>query len=255
MCDWYLGQLMDQLDRHDLWRDTALIMTTDHGFMLSEHDWWGKNRMPFYDEIARIPLMIWHPDLAGAGGSHRRALSQTVDLMPTILELFGVAVPSEVRAQSLLPLLERDGRTREVALYGMFGGATNVTDGRYTYFRYPKDLFAQELYEYTLMPTHMHDFFAPAEFEGAQLADPFDFSKGLPMLRLPARRDAKRPPTQGGGFAEAVTVLYDTETDPGQATPLALPEIEQRMIALMLAIMRAHDAPPEAYARLDLPVP
>ena len=39
-------------------------MTTDHGFMLAEHDWWGKNRMPFYDEIAQIPLMIWHPDFA-----------------------------------------------------------------------------------------------------------------------------------------------------------------------------------------------
>jgi hypothetical protein len=252
LCDHYLGRLLDTMEAHDLWRDPALIMTTDHGFMLSEHDWWGKNRMPFYDEIARIPLMIYHPDYAAQGGRHRAALTQTIDLMPTILELFGQPVPPEVRGRSILPLLEDDGVIRDGALYGIFGGATNVTDGRYTYFRYPKDLFDQDLYEYTLMPTHMHDFFAPAEFEGARLADPFDFTKGLPMLRLPARHDAKRPRTQGGGIEDAITVLYDTETDPGQMTPLAAPEVEHRLIDAMLTIMRAHDAPPEAYQRLDL---
>ena len=57
MCDHYLGRLLDYMDAHDLWRDTALILTTDHGFLLAEHDWWGKNRMPFYDEIAHIPLL------------------------------------------------------------------------------------------------------------------------------------------------------------------------------------------------------
>ncbi|MEM7025282.1 MAG: sulfatase, partial [Pseudomonadota bacterium] len=64
---------------------------------------------------------------------------------------------------------------------------------------------------------------------------------------------AKRPPTQGGGFEEAITVLYDTQTDPGQMTPVEMPAVEERLIEAMLAIMRAHDAPPEAYARLDLP--
>lgn len=255
MCDWYLGELLDYMDAHDLWRDTALIMTTDHGFMLSEHDWWGKNRMPFYDEISRIPLMVWHPDFAGAAGAHRRALTQTTDLMPTILETFGVPVPAEVRAHSVLPALGAETTVREAAIYGIFGGATNVTDGRWTYFRYPADLFAQDIYEYTLMPTHMHDFFAPKEFEGAALVDPFDFTKGLPMLRLPARRDAKRPPMQGGGFEDAVTVLYDTEADPGQMQPVEEPEVERRLVEHMLEQMLAHDAPPEAYARLDLEPP
>ena len=223
--------------------------------MLSEHDWWGKNRMPFYDEISRIPLLAWHPDCAGAVGDRRQALTQTVDLMPTFLDIFGVAPPAEARGRSILSLLAADGRIREVGLYGIFGGATNVTDGRYTYFRYPADLQAQEIFEYTLMPVHMHDFFAASEFEGATLVDPFDFTKGLPMLRLPARRDAKRPPMQGGGFAETTTVLYDTESDPGQLRPISAPEVEQRLISGMLAEMQAHDAPPEAYARLDLPMP
>jgi hypothetical protein len=199
--------------------------------------------------------MIWHPDFASKAGEHRQALTQVLDVMPTILELFGQPVPAEARGRSLLPLLEGETTVREAAASGIFGGATNVTDGRYTYFRYPKDLFAQELYEYTLFPVHMHDFFQPAEFVGARLVDPFDFSKGLPMLRLPARRDARRPPTQGGGIEDAVTVLYDTAEDPGQMTPIEAPAVEARLTRAMLDLMRAHDAPPEAYQRLDLAPP
>ena len=252
MCDHYLGRLIDYMDAHDMWRDTALVMTTDHGFMLSEHDWWGKNRMPFYDEIARIPLMVWHPDHASAAGSRRSALTQNIDLAPTFLEMFGAPVPVESRGLSLLPALDADIPGHEAVLYGLFGGSTNITDGLYTYFRYPEDLFDQEIFEYTLMPTRMQGFFELKEFAGTELADPFDFTKGLPMLRVPAHREARRPPVQGGGLADAVTVLYNTNADPGQTTPIEAPEIEERLVALMLQIMGAHDAPIEAYTRLDL---
>jgi arylsulfatase A-like enzyme len=38
MCDHLLGRLLDYFDEHDLWKDTALVVTTDHGFLLGEHD-------------------------------------------------------------------------------------------------------------------------------------------------------------------------------------------------------------------------
>ena len=38
MCDDYFGQLLDRFDEYNLWSDTALILSTDHGFLLSEHD-------------------------------------------------------------------------------------------------------------------------------------------------------------------------------------------------------------------------
>lgn len=46
MCDAYLGKVMDTMDECDLWQDTMLIVTTDHGFLFGEHDWWAKNIMP-----------------------------------------------------------------------------------------------------------------------------------------------------------------------------------------------------------------
>jgi hypothetical protein len=107
--------------------------------------------------------------------------------MPTILEMFGVPAPDEVRGRSLLPLLHADGKGHDAVLFGLFGGATNIADGRYTYFRYPIDLEAQELYEYTLMPAHSHDLFVQSEFEDARLID------SLPYQGLPGPAPAGHP--------------------------------------------------------------
>ena len=40
MCDENLGRVLDMMDRYDLWKDTMLIVNTDHGFLLGEHGWW-----------------------------------------------------------------------------------------------------------------------------------------------------------------------------------------------------------------------
>ncbi len=254
MCDHYFGQLLDYFDRHDMWDDTALILTTDHGFLLAEHDWWGKNLMPYYNEIAKIPLVVHHPDHAAAAGQRRTGLTQTMDLMPTILEIFGQAPPAEVRGKSVLPLLTTDAQHREAALFGMFGAAINITDGRYTYFRYPDDLDAQQIFEYTVMPTHMIGHFDVAEFAGAALAGPFDFTKGIQIMRLPARAGAgRRPPGQDAqGYRDASTKLFDTHTDPDQNHPIDDPAVVRRFEQHIVSILQQHDAPPEAYTRIGL---
>ncbi len=255
-CDHHFGRLLDFFDELDLWRDTALILTTDHGFMLSEHDWWGKNRMPYYNEIAHIPLIVYHPDFADRSGERRSSLTQTLDLMPTLLDFHEVAdVPPDVEGRSIRPVLENDTPIRDAALYGMFGGPINITDGRYTYFRYPLDVENQEINEYTLMPTHQGSLFKVAEFEGAELCRDFRFTKGAPVLKLPGHKDAERPPVQGGGIEDCVNVLYDLETDPGQKTPIDAPEIENRLVGRMVEMMQENEAPPEAYRRFGLPVP
>jgi arylsulfatase A-like enzyme len=253
MCDAYFGKILDYFDQNDMWKDTALIVTTDHGYMLAEHDWWAKSRMPFYDEISHIPLLIYHPDYTGHGGARRHSLTQTVDIMPTLLDIHGSAVPSTVQGFSLLPLLEGEQAIRPVAVYGRFAAATNVTDGRYTYFRYPEDMENQELWEYTLMPTHQRAMFGKEEFEGASLVNSFAFLRGFPVLKLPAGRATKKG--QGAKIEDSDTVLYDLKSDPKQMTPIDNPEVETRLIREMLTIMAHNEAPPEAYTRLGLEAP
>jgi len=253
LCDHLLGQLLDYFDRHDLWRDTALVLTTDHGFLLGEHDFWAKNRMNLYEEISHIPLFVYHPDMPAQGGSRRGALTQTIDLAPTFLELFGAARPAEMQGHSLLPALERDERLREAALFGYFGGAVNLVDGRYTYFRYPPDLASQEVYQYTVMPTHLKAFFTPEELAGAVLARPFSFTKGAPLLKVPVIDRSPMYHNYGpGSLLQNQTVLFDLASDPGQERPLQDPAVEARMASLMRELMTANDAPPEAFARIAL---
>jgi len=93
--------------------------------------------------------------------------------------------------------------------------------------------------------------FEPKELEAAQLHQGFAFTKGVPLLKIPALPDAKRSPRQGG-FADTKTVLFDLAKDPHQLNPIQAPEIEQEICAAIIREMLAHDAPEELYQRFDL---
>ena len=115
------------------------------------------------------------------------------------------------------------------------------------------------LYEYTLMPMHLKSLFHVDELRGAQLAPPFSFTQGVPLLKVPARRNDSGQPTghqgQGGGFEDTTTVLYDLETDYAQEQPFRDEAIERRLKQSMAQIMQLNDAPPEAFERLGLVAP
>lgn len=254
LCDAQLGRILDYFDAHDMWRDTALIVSTDHGFLLGEHDWWAKLRMPCYEEVAHIPLFLHHPDFPSKAGERRRALTQTIDLMSTFVDIHGISPPSEVQGRSLMPLMECDQPFRKAALYGVFGSAVNITDGHYTYFRYPDDLQNQEIFNYTLMPTNITSIFETGELSEAALVGPFGFTKGCPVLKVPT---LPKYPGRGrflepGFLQDTDTVLYDLEADPGQMHPIRDEEVERQLTNLMLELMRDTEAPPETYVRLAL---
>ncbi|MGE0284622.1 MAG: sulfatase [Rhizobiaceae bacterium] len=245
MCDHLLGELLDYFDRHDLWKDTALVVTTDHGFLLGEHDFWAKNRMNLYEEVAHIPLFLHDPRYAGRAGSRSRALTQSIDLAATFLDLFGATPPAENEGFSLSEMADGSAK-RDGALFGYFGGAVNVADGRYTYHRFPENLSRQELYQYTLMPTHIFSPFTPQELAGAQLSPPLDFTKGAALLKVPVIERSPMYNNYGpGGLLESDTRLYDLAADPGQERPLADENAERRLSAMMIRLMQANGAPAE----------
>ena len=246
LCDYLLGELLNYFDRYDLWKDTALIVTTDHGFLLGEHDFWAKNRMNMYEEIVHIPLFIYDPRTALVGRvSH---LTQSIDIAPTILDLFGASAPHEMEGHSLFRSSFRDG-----LIFGYFGGAVNVTDGRYTYHRFPDDLAKQEIYQYTVMPSHLSKMFSTEELSAATLSKPFDWTKDVPLLKVPVIERSPMYSYYGpGALLESDTRLYDLTVDPGQESPLADDVVEQRLIAMMRDLMKANQAPVEAFKRLGI---
>ena len=256
MCDAYFGRLLDFMDRGEMWNDTALVLTTDHGFLLSEHDWWGKNLQPYYEEISHIPLIAHHPDFASFAGSRQAALTQTYDLMPSILDCFGVKGPAEVQGRSVFSILRGKGRLREVGIFGMFGGPIGATDGRYAYYIYPEDLYAPGLHEYTLMPMHIRSMMTAAELASAELVSGFGFTKQMPLLRIDATRDSRRiPNVDRRVFENMGTQLFDLAKDPQQLAPFRDDSVEAGLREGIRMVLETHEAPPEIYLRYGLDGP
>ncbi len=243
MCDSFMGKLLDQMDDLNLWDDTMLIVCTDHGFLLGEHDWWAKNKQPWYNDLANIPLFMWDPR-SKVAGEHRQSLAQMIDLPATLLEYFGVDAPPDMQGQSLREAVANDTPVHEGCLFGVHGGHVNCTDGDYVYMRAPANEANEPLYEYTTMPTRIRSRFSVEDLRKAELAPPFSFTKGCPTLKVPARAWTDVHP-----FA---TLLYDVVNDPTQQTPLTDAEIEMRMARLMVKLMQHNDAPTEQYKRLGV---
>lgn len=248
MCDEYFGKLLDYMDEHGMWEDTCIVLSTDHGFLLSEHGWWGKIRMPYYEEISHIPLMIHHPAFTDRAGERRQSLTQAGDLMPTFMELYGLPIPTEVRSHSLLPLMEKEAGQRDVAAFGVFSGPIGVTDGEWVLYRYPPDVLAEGLVEYTLAPAHMTVPFNVDELRTARLVPPFDFTRGVPLLAFDALKGVPRPPgNDGKGFEDLGTRLYNVIDDPKQQNERQDAGQQARLVELLIAELRAHDTPQEVY--------
>ncbi|MDA0321305.1 MAG: sulfatase [Verrucomicrobia bacterium] len=242
MCDVYMGQVLDAMDELDLWKDTMLIVNTDHGFLLGEHDSWAKCWLPFYQELAHIPFFVWDPR-CGKRGERRNSLVQTIDIAPTLLDFFGVEIPTDMLGKPLGETIATDSPVRETALFGMFGSHVNVTDGRYVYMRGAEGPEDSVPCHYTHMPTNMTQPFKTDAMSELSLAEPFSFTKGSRTMRIP-----------GAGWykAQKDTRLYDVQLDPLQSAPLEDPETEERMIAELVRLMKECDAPPEQYERLGL---
>jgi hypothetical protein len=115
---------------------------------------------------------------------------------------------------------------------------------------------APNIFQYTLMPAHMKQMFSVEELRDATFHPGFDFTKGVPMLKVPATPKSPVYFAHGPGAQKQTdTVLYDLASDPMQLSPIRDEAVEARMIGLMAGLMAANDAPPESYERLGVPAP
>lgn len=243
MCDANLGKVLDQMDRYDMWKDTLLLVGTDHGFLLGEHGFWGKNQMPYYNEIARVPFFMWDPRV-GIGGEHRKSLVQLIDWAPTVLRYFHQEIPADMQGKDLLDTAKEDKPVREEAIYGVFSGHVNITDGHTVYMRAAQPDRTGEVFNYTLMPMYMTKRMPVRELKEFELAEPFSFTKGCRVLKI--RSGDKYSVNRFG------SLLYNIDQDPGQLSPIEDSALEERMVQKLKQKLKEHEAPVEQYKRLAL---
>jgi arylsulfatase len=99
--DEQIGRLVDILREKGMLEDTIIVFTADHGEMLGDHHLMFKATT--YDEVTRMPLIV---SLPGGSEAHCEGLCCSIDIMPTVLDLVGAAVPGGVQGTSLQACLE-----------------------------------------------------------------------------------------------------------------------------------------------------
>jgi iduronate 2-sulfatase len=120
--DAQIGRLLAGLDELGLAKNTIVVLWSDHGWKLGEHNSWCKQTV--FEMDTRAPLMIRAPG-AKANGRASDALVEFVDIYPTLCELAGLPVPKTLEGKSLAPLLN--------------GSATKVKDAAFSQFPRKQD--------------------------------------------------------------------------------------------------------------------
>jgi len=176
LVDYWLGQLFDELTRLNLWQNTAVILLSDHGALLGEHNAIGKawdrpehyECWPFYQELAHIPLMMRLP---GVPPRRTDALAQPTDLMPTILQLAGATDPGTMQAKSLVPVIADLGGAQRTAVHDIVVTSRSlslpasvlprvtVNDGEWAFMCGPAGV-SPRLYHLPTDPAQAHDVLA-----------------------------------------------------------------------------------------------
>lgn len=85
-----IGGVLDHLEETGLRENTIVVFTADHGDFNGEHDMLGKGGV-FWDALVRVPMIVSWPAGGVPCGVEDESMANTIDLLPTILQLSGVA--------------------------------------------------------------------------------------------------------------------------------------------------------------------
>lgn len=151
--DAQVGLLLDTLDRLQLWDSTIVVLLSDHGYHLGDHDGlWAK--LTAFEYAARVPLIIAAPG-HGRGKSSSRIV-ELIDLYPTLAELCALQAPARLEGKSLVPLLAQPDAPRDRPAYisvhhdGVLG--KSVRNSRWRYTEWAEGKQGTELYDHDRDP-------------------------------------------------------------------------------------------------------
>lgn len=159
-----IGRVINYLKENDLLDNTMIVYTSDQGFYMGEHGWFDKRFM--YEESFRTPLLVYLP---GCKHGDIKEMVQNIDYAPTILDLAGVNIPSDIQGVSFLPLLEgkKVKNWRKSLYYHYYEYPAEhsvckhygVRTSRYSLIHFYDDVNSWELYDLKKDPEQMHNIY------------------------------------------------------------------------------------------------
>lgn len=251
MIDHWFGRLLEAIDRNELANDTAMILCTDHGHFLGEHDVFGKPAVPLYQPILHIPLMIRWP---GFGPGRRDTLTTSVDLHATLCDIFGIHPRHRTHGRSLLPAIaDPVHEVRDHLLAGIWGREVHYIDREHKYVRAPAKANAPISMWSNRWSSMMLHGLPQSRLLPPDRRAQIDFMPGsdVPVLRQPFVEGDMLP--FWGRLAQFTgNHLWNLNEDPGEMKNLAGTPLEHVYARKLAAALKAIDAPDDQVVRLGL---
>lgn len=157
-----VGRLLETLDRLGIRDETIVVFISDHGYNLGEHDSWSKNRL--WEGMVRVPMIISHPDFPQQHGQSCTAITELLDLYPTLAGLCGMSdqLPKILQGEDISKVIT-DGielRYDRVAFTTVKRGqASSIRTARWRYTRWTEDpqTGMEELYDHSTDPEELYN--------------------------------------------------------------------------------------------------
>ncbi len=151
--DAQIGRVLDELERLGLSENTIVVLWGDHGWKLGEHGMWCKHTN--FEMDTHVPLIIRAPGMR-TRGQRTKALTEFVDIYPTLCELAGLPLPQHLEGLSMVPLLHDPNRKWKRAAFSQYprgsvmGYSMRTDRYRYTEWKDMKSgkVTACELYDH-----------------------------------------------------------------------------------------------------------
>lgn len=147
-----IGKIIDEIDRQDLWKNTVIIFTSDHGDGTGAHRW--NQKTALYEEVVNVPMIVCLPGGRNAGMVTDALVSNGADLMPSICDWAGIAVPEGRKGNSFRDEAEDPESAGEEYIvtetnFNQTSGTLGwmVRSRHYKYVLYDKGKYREQLFD------------------------------------------------------------------------------------------------------------
>ena len=151
--DAQIGLVLDELKRLELEDDTIVILWGDHGWNLGDHKLWCKHVT--FETALRTPLIIKVP--GKTKGTKTEAITEYIDIYPSLAELVGLEVPKTVEGKSFVPILNGEKPQKDWAV-SKFKDAVTLIKGDLFYTEWTKEdgiAYARMLFDHKTDPLEL----------------------------------------------------------------------------------------------------
>ena len=127
--DQQVGEVIAVIDKLGLRDDTVVILMSDHGYSLSEHNRWSKHAL--FEIELQIPLLINVPKIAG--GEITNSFAELVDIFPTVCDVLQIPKPTQLQGSSLMTALKTPSIVHKKYAFSRFHRGETLISERYSY--------------------------------------------------------------------------------------------------------------------------